>query len=77
MSQLLHQLLSHVHVYNALLLTTGLFNLRGSDIEYNPVFFSYAIITMKDVRYTHVCMYSITSLVRPVRESNVLPDNLC
>ena len=29
----------------------GLFNLRGSDIDYNPVFFSYAIVTMDDVRY--------------------------
>lgn len=29
---------------------TGLFNLRGSDVEYNPVFFAYAIITMDNVR---------------------------
>lgn len=29
---------------------TGLFNLRGSDIDYNPVFFGYAIITPTDVR---------------------------
>ncbi|XP_064599693.1 xaa-Pro aminopeptidase 1-like [Liolophura sinensis] len=26
-----------------------LFNLRGSDIEYNPVFFSYAVVTMTSV----------------------------
>ncbi|KAK3598180.1 hypothetical protein CHS0354_034092 [Potamilus streckersoni] len=26
-----------------------LFNLRGSDIEYNPVFFAYAVITMQDI----------------------------
>lgn len=25
-----------------------LFNLRGSDIDYNPVFFSYAVVTPKD-----------------------------
>lgn len=25
--------------------------MRGSDIDYNPVFFSYAIITLDDVRY--------------------------
>lgn len=25
----------------------GLFNLRGSDIEFNPVFFAYAVITLK------------------------------
>ena len=31
--------------------TTGLFNMRGADIDYNPVFFSYAIISMEDVRY--------------------------
>ena len=28
----------------------GLFNLRGSDIDFNPVFFSYAIVTTDDVR---------------------------
>ena len=28
----------------------GLFNLRGSDIPYNPVFFSYGIITLKEAR---------------------------
>lgn len=27
-----------------------LFNMRGADIDYNPVFFSYAIISMEDVR---------------------------
>jgi len=27
-----------------------LFNLRGSDIDYNPVFFAYAIVTLSDVR---------------------------
>ncbi|KAK7109470.1 xaa-Pro aminopeptidase 1-like [Littorina saxatilis] len=26
-----------------------LFNMRGSDIVYNPVFFSYAVVTLKDV----------------------------
>lgn len=28
---------------------TGLFNLRGSDIEYNPVFYSYALITLDEL----------------------------
>jgi hypothetical protein len=28
---------------------TGLFNLRGSDIIYNPVFMAYAIVTNQDV----------------------------
>ncbi len=27
-----------------------LLNLRGSDIEYNPVFFAYVIVTQSDVR---------------------------
>lgn len=31
-------------------LPTGLYNLRGSDIPYNPVFFSYAIVTLSDAR---------------------------
>ena len=28
----------------------GLFNLRGSDIPFNPVFMSYAIVTLDNVR---------------------------
>lgn len=28
----------------------GLFNLRGSDIEYNPVFFAYAIVGLNTIR---------------------------
>ena len=28
----------------------GLFNLRGSDVTFNPVFFAYAIITQDEVR---------------------------
>lgn len=28
----------------------GLFNLRGSDVEYNPVFFAYAIIGIDTIR---------------------------
>jgi len=32
------------------LLAAGLFNMRGSDIDYNPLFFSYAIVTLNDVR---------------------------
>ena len=28
----------------------GLFNLRGADIEYNPVFFAYAIVGMNTIR---------------------------
>lgn len=27
----------------------GLFNLRGSDIDYNPVFYSYALVTLDEV----------------------------
>ena len=30
---------------------TGLYNLRGSDVPYNPVFFAYAIITKDDARF--------------------------
>ncbi|KAF0037645.1 hypothetical protein F2P81_010519 [Scophthalmus maximus] len=29
---------------------TGLFNLRGADIEYNPVFFAYTIVGMNTIR---------------------------
>lgn len=31
-------------------LSPGLFNLRGSDIEYNPVFFAYAIIGISSIK---------------------------
>lgn len=34
---------------------SGLFNLRGSDVEYNPVFFAYAVIGMNTIR----CLYSL------------------
>lgn len=30
----------------------GLFNVRGGDIDYNPVFFGYAIITENKIRYS-------------------------
>lgn len=29
--------------------SVGLFNLRGSDIEYNPVFYSYALVTLDEL----------------------------
>ena len=32
------------------LVHVGLFNLRGSDISYNPVFFSYAVVTLSEAR---------------------------
>lgn len=32
-------------------LLADLFNLRGSDIEYNPVFFAYSVVTMDDILY--------------------------
>lgn len=35
---------------------TGLFNLRASDIAFNPFFISYAIIKETTVRYV-ICMY--------------------
>lgn len=31
-------------------MAVGLFNLRGSDISYNPVFFSYGIVTPREAR---------------------------
>src|SRR5256885_16747989 len=27
----------------------GLFNLRGSDVQYNPVFFAYALVTKNEI----------------------------
>lgn len=32
-----------------LFIVAGLLNLRGSDIDYNPVFFSYLMVTRTDV----------------------------
>lgn len=33
-----------------MLFLPGLFNLRGADIEYNPVFFAYAIVGLNTIR---------------------------
>ena len=44
-------------------MTLGLFNLRGSDIEYNPVFFSYSIVTMDDARYLMPIVIILSLLV--------------
>ncbi|XP_069973285.1 xaa-Pro aminopeptidase 1 [Penaeus vannamei] len=40
-----------------------LYNLRGSDIEYNPVFFSYAVVTQKEA-FLFVNMSQLTSSAR-------------
>ena len=32
-----------------------LLNLRGADIDYNPVFFAYVIVTEADIRYMVPC----------------------
>ena len=40
-----------VLVVTALDEVAWLLNLRGSDIEYNPVFFAYIVITLTEVRY--------------------------
>ena len=39
----------HAVVVAALDEVAWLFNLRGADIQYNPVFMSYAIVTLDDV----------------------------
>ncbi len=41
-----------VLVVTALDEVAWLLNLRGSDIEYNPVFFAYVIVTQTEVRYS-------------------------
>jgi len=55
----------------------GLLNLRGSDIQYNPVFFSYVVISMDQVHlfideakvmpavYTHFIDEGIQVTVHP------------
>lgn len=48
----------------------GLFNLRGSDIEYNPVFISYSIIT-KDSATLYIDEEKIDSQVREHLGSSV------
>lgn len=49
----------------------GLLNLRGSDIEYNPVFFSYIIITSKDVH-----LFIDETKVTPVVKSHLKSEGL-
>lgn len=40
-----------MEIVNVLMLfLPGLFNLRGADIEYNPVFFAYAIVGLNTIR---------------------------
>ena len=40
----------HIYIFwNLPKYFTDLFNLRGSDISYNPVFFAYAIVTLETV----------------------------
>ena len=41
----------------------GLFNMRGGDVDYNPVFFSYALITTEDVRYVQ---YIYVDVISPI-----------
>lgn len=36
--------------WSSMCVAVGLFNLRGSDISYNPVFFSYGIVTLREAR---------------------------
>ena len=52
-----------VLVLSALDDVAWLLNLRGSDIEYNPCFFSYAVITNIDV-YLFVDQSQVTKIVR-------------
>lgn len=36
-------------IFKKMLSFLGLFNLRGSDVEHNPVFFSYAIVGLETI----------------------------
>eukprot|EP00794_Sanderia_malayensis_P005492 gene5492-6177_t len=40
-----------------------LFNLRGSDIDFNPVFFAYAIVSLDDIRL-HIDLSRITNVLK-------------
>jgi Xaa-Pro aminopeptidase len=46
----MHNSGSNVHILSALDAIAWLFNLRGNDVNYNPVFISYAIITLQEAR---------------------------
>lgn len=46
----------HYHTHTLTCTHTGLLNLRGSDIDYNPLFFAFAMVTTEDIRY--VCTHS-------------------
>ena len=41
---------SKISLQDIKIFPAGLYNLRGSDIDYNPLFFSYALITMDYVK---------------------------
>ena len=46
-----------VMVVTALDDVAWLLNLRGSDIQYNPVFFSYVIVTLDAVLYVFISSF--------------------
>jgi len=54
---------ARVHVLNELDAIAWLFNLRGHDVEYNPVFVSYAILQEKSA-HLYVDMRKVTPAVR-------------
>ncbi|GIX71817.1 probable Xaa-Pro aminopeptidase P [Caerostris extrusa] len=45
------------------LVYTGLFNLRGSDFDYNPLFFAFGVVTLETV-YLFVDEFKITAQVK-------------
>ncbi|EJD43382.1 Creatinase/aminopeptidase [Auricularia subglabra TFB-10046 SS5] len=53
------------HVVTALDEIAWLFNLRGSDIDFNPVFFAYAVVTLSE-----------TLLFADIKDASVVPEGV-
>lgn len=50
-------------IWSPLILFPGLFNLRSSDIPYNPFFYSYTLLTNSSIRY-HFSLASVTNFLQ-------------
>lgn len=58
-------------IFSALDDVAWLLNLRGSDIEYNPVFFAYAAVTLKEV-----VLFINPSQVNSALQDSLTPDDM-
>lgn len=64
----------HSYISGSLDSIAWLLNLRGNDIEYNPVFFSYIIITHNEITL-YIDKRKITNILTYLEENNIMVKN--